>query len=380
MAYDWVVVGAGLTGATFAERLASQAGARVLVIDRRPHVAGNAHDFHDRDGILVHAYGAHIFHTTSERVWAYLSGFTRWRPYVHRVIGSVDGRLVPIPFNLTTLHALLPQQADRLERCLLEKVGPGGTIPVLRLLEEEDPELRTLGEFVYEKIFVHYSAKQWGLRPEELDRSVTGRIPIVVSHDDRYFHERHQGIPLDGYTAMVQRMLDHPGITVETGVDFRDLKHRGAARTLYTGPVDELFDFRHGPLPYRSLRFESTTHHKPFVQPAAVINFPDERPYTRTLEHKHLTGQIHSGTVVTTEFPQAHRPGQTEPYYPVPTRESRAQYQAYAALVQMEFPGMLLAGRLADYRYYNMDQAVNRALTLFRTRNVEQQVAAASTG
>ena len=370
MDFDWLVVGAGLTGATFAERLASVLDQRVLVIDRRSHIAGNAHDYFDANGLLVHGYGAHIFHTNSQKVWDYLSRFTEWRPYEHRVLGSIDGKLVPIPFNLTTLAALLPgADGERIESLLLEKVGIDQTISVLKLLEHEDPALRQVGELAYEKIFLGYSAKQWGMRPEDLDRSVTGRVPIVVSRDDRYFHDTFQGIPVEGYTAMVQRMLNHDNIVVELGVDYATAREaHSAKRVLYTGPLDELLDYQFQPLPYRSLRFETKHYNQELVQPVGVINFPNDHDYTRTLEHKHLTGQQHEMTAVTTEWPQAHVPGENEPYYPVPEQASRNSYTTYRDMVGKKYPDFMIAGRLADYRYYNMDQAVNRALVLFKER------------
>lgn len=377
MRYDWVVVGAGLTGATLAERLARALDQRVLVVDRRPHVAGNAHDVVDEHGLLLHRYGAHIFHTQSARVWHYLSRFTDWRPYRHRVLGEVDGALVPIPFNLTTLRTLVPaDRAAPMERQLVDLVGAGKRIPVLKLLDHPDPHLRELGEFVYDRIFAAYSAKQWGCRPEELDRAVTGRVPVVVSTENTYFNDAYQGIPVDGYTAMVDRMLDHRRITIAVGTDYTAVADR-ADRVAFTGPIDELLGHRFGPLPYRSLRFETVYHEQEYAQPVAVLNYPDDRPSTRSLEHKHLTGQHHPGTVVTWEYPQEHVPGRTEPYYPLPTAASREAYKAYRSLAEAD-SRFLFAGRLADYRYYNMDQAVNRALVLFRERLLGGRAAAAA--
>ncbi|HXQ60676.1 MAG TPA: UDP-galactopyranose mutase [Acidimicrobiales bacterium] len=368
MDHDWLVVGAGFTGATLAERLASQLDQRVLVVDRRSHMAGNAFDGPGPDGRPIHHYGAHIFHTVSDRVWAYLSQFTRWRPYEHRVLGSIDGKLVPIPFNLTSLHALVPERrATAIEHRLLAEIGSGGTIPVLTLLEHPDPLLRGLGDFVYEKVFSNYSAKQWGLRPDQLDRSVTGRVPVVVSHDDRYFHDRHQAMPADGYVAMFERMLKHPNIDVLLDTDHRDVLGRvGQARTVFTGPIDEYFGNRYGALPYRSLDFRHEAAAVEFAQPVAVVNHPEAEGFTRILEHKHLTGVTSATTVLTTEWPQDHVPGVNDPYYPVPRPENRSLHARYLELARDTDPEVVFAGRLADYKYYNMDQAVSRALLVFR--------------
>jgi UDP-galactopyranose mutase len=366
--HDWLVVGAGFTGATLAERLASQLDQRVLVVDRRGHIAGNAFDGPGPDGQPIHHYGAHIFHTVSDRVWRYLSQFTTWRPYEHRVLGSIDGKLIPIPFNLTSLKALIPEPLGRaVEQRLLEEIGHGGTIPVLKLLEHPDHLLRGLGDLVYEKVFANYSAKQWGLRPDQLDRSVTGRVPVVASHDDRYFHDRHQAMPAAGYAAMFERMLDHPNIDVLLHTDHRDvLGDVGRARTVFTGPIDEYFDHVFGSLPYRSLEFRHEHLPIEYSQPVAVVNYPNESGYTRILEHKHLTAAVATGTVLTTEWPQEHVVGVNDPYYPVPREENRSLHARYLELAADTVPEVVFAGRLADYKYYNMDQAVSRALLVFR--------------
>jgi UDP-galactopyranose mutase len=366
--HDWLVVGAGFTGATLAERLATQGDQRVLVVDRRNHIAGNAFDGPGADGQPIHHYGAHIFHTASERVWSYLSQFTDWRPYEHRVLGLIEGDLVPIPFNLTSLHALLPPaRAAAVEQSLLAEIGYGGTIPVLKLLEHSDSLLSGFGQFVYENVFANYSAKQWGLRPDQLDRSVTGRVPVIASHDDRYFHDAHQAMPAEGYSVMFERMLAHPNIDVMLGTDHRDVSHEmGAARKVFTGPIDEYFGHCFGDLPYRSLDFRHEYLPVEQAQPVAVINYPNEIGFTRILEHKHLTGVSGPATVLTTEWPQDHVPGTNDPYYPVPREENRALHARYLELAADTEPEVVFAGRLADYKYYNMDQAVSRALLVFR--------------
>jgi UDP-galactopyranose mutase len=368
--YDWLVVGAGLTGAVVAERLATELGQRVLVVDRRAHVGGNVYDAPNADGIWMHVYGPHLFHTNSGRVWRYLSRFTRWRPYEHRVQARVGGRLVPVPFNLDTLHALFgPDEAARLERTLLAAFEPDAHVPVLSLRAHADRDLRRVGEAAYDALFDGYTRKQWGVGPDALDPGVTGRVPLRIGRDDRYFRDRYQGVPADGYTALVQRILDQPGIDVSTGTTFEQAERTATfGRVLYTGPLDALMGYAFGALPYRSLRFEHRTlDQADLAQPVAQINFPDpaDGAFTRIVEHRHLTGQQAQATTLTREFALAHEPGRTEPYYPVPHADHRALYRRYARELARVHPSLLAAGRLADYRYYNMDQAVGRALSLF---------------
>jgi len=380
MIHDWLVVGAGFTGATLAERIASQFDQRVLVVDRRAHIAGNAYDGPGPEGQAHHHYGAHIFHTASDRVWSYLSLFTDWRPYEHRVLGDVDGKLVPIPFNLTSLHQLFPESlAQKIEERLVREVGWDKTVPILRLLEHEDRLLQDLGNYVYDKVFVNYSAKQWGLQPDQLDRSVTGRVPIVVSHDDRYFHDRHQAMPAKGYVALFERMLSHPNIDVMLDTEHRDVAEElGPVPTIFTGPIDEYFGHCYGSLPYRSLQFTHEMVHAELAQPVAVVNYPNAPGYTRVLEHKHLTAATGSTTVLTTEWPLAYEIGVNEPYYPVPRPETRSLHARYVELAKAETPEVTFVGRLAEYKYYNMDQAVSRALLAFRELAPSKTVAAAA--
>ncbi|MEM8599598.1 MAG: UDP-galactopyranose mutase [Bacteroidota bacterium] len=380
--YDYLIVGAGLTGSVLAERLASQLGKRVLVIDRRAHLGGNVYDEDDEHGVRVHRYGPHLFHTNSETVVRYLSQFTAWHPYEHRVLGRIADhsgveRLVPVPFNLTTLHALYPQrQAERLEARLLATYGADANVPILKLRDTADADLQGLAEFVYERVFYGYTLKHWGCPPEALGAHVTARVPVRLSHDDRYFLDHHQALPRDGYTALVARILDHPSIDLETGVAFEDARDTVRFdRLIYTGPIDAFFDDAHGSLPYRSLRFQF--EHIPasaltgeqgargFAQPAAQVNHPSlDVPFTRVTEFKHATGQRVEGTTVAREFPEAYERGTNEPYYPVPAAANRTRYLKYAAEAAC-LPSVTFAGRLADYKYYNMDQAVARALALF---------------
>lgn len=359
----WLVVGAGFTGAVAAERLASQKGATVVVIDRRGHIGGNAFDCRNDAGHLIHLYGPHIFHTNSARIMAYLSQFTGWRKYEHRVRGMIDGQLVPIPFNLTTLKALFPKDAERLTERLEKRFGAGAHVPVLKLREAPDADLRDLGETIYEKVFLGYTTKQWGLRPEELSPSVTARVPVRVSHDDRYFQDTHQAMPADGYTKMFERILDHANIQVRLETDFGEVKRKGFDGVIHTGAVDEFFGYRLGELPYRSMRFELSTHPVPHKQPVGTVNYPNGEAFTRVTDMSYLT-QTGASTTICVEYPGRHIPGETDPDYPVPCEENGDLHRQYMALARKEAPHVHFAGRLGDYQYYNMDQAVGRALSL----------------
>ncbi|MDB5100016.1 MAG: UDP-galactopyranose mutase [Cyanobacteria bacterium RYN_339] len=356
MTPDWLIVGAGFTGCVLAERLAA-AGKRVTLVDRRPHLGGNAYDALDAHGVLIHPYGPHIFHTQSQAVWDYLSRFTTWRPYEHRVLAEVDGRLIPLPFNLTALRACFP--GSDLEDRLLVRFGAGARVPILKLREE--PDFAELAEWIYQRVFLPYTLKQWGVGPEELDPGVTGRVPVVLSEDDRYFPDRFQAMPAQGYTAMFERMV--AGIDVRLGVDFLA---GGLAydRLVFTGPIDAYFGFKHGHLPYRSLNFAHEHRDVEWVQPVAVVNFPQAPAITRRTEFKHLTGQVAPGTSLCLETPLAHEDGVTEPYYPLAAPGPRAMLARYREEAAAVAPRVMFAGRLADYQYYNMDQVVARALTL----------------
>jgi UDP-galactopyranose mutase len=361
--FDYLVVGAGFAGSVIAERLASQHGARVLLIDRRPHVGGNAYDEPNEAGILYHKYGPHIFHTNSDAVVDYLSRFTDWRPYEHRVRAYVRGKLVPIPINRTTLNELfdLDLQTDEEAAEYLASRAE----PVDEIRTSEDVVINAVGQELYELFFRGYTRKQWGLDPSELDKQVTSRIPTRTNTDDRYFSDTFQAMPLNGYTKMFERMLDHPLIEKRLGTDFRDLKDQAfelADHIVYTGPIDEYFDFRFGKLPYRSLRFDHQTLEQEQFQSVAVVNYPcEEVPFTRISEYKHLTGQQSPVTTVTYEYPSA----EGDPYYPIPRPENQELFKRYEALADAT-DDVTFVGRLATYRYYNMDQIVGQALATFR--------------
>jgi UDP-galactopyranose mutase len=357
--FDWLVVGAGFAGSVLAERLASQRDESVLVIDRRPHIGGNAYDRYDDAGLLIHQYGPHIFHTNAEPIFAYLSQFTGWRFYEHRVLASVDGQLLPIPINLDTVNRLygLSLTSDELEAFFAARAEP-----VAEIRTSEDVVVSRVGRDLYEKFFRGYTRKQWGLDPSQLDKSVTARVPTRTDRDDRYFTDRFQFMPAGGYTRMFQRMLSHPNIKLLLQADYREIRNAIPFRRLvYTGPIDEFFDFRFGKLPYRSLRFEHVTLDEAWHQPVGVVNYPQDQAYTRVTEYKHLTGQEHPRTSLTYEFPQA----DGDPYYPVPRAENQELYRRYQRLADA-LPDVVFVGRLATYRYYNMDQVVGQALATFR--------------
>ena len=377
-AFDYLIVGAGFAGSVLAERLASQLGKRVLLIDKRPHIAGNAYDEKDAAGVLMHRYGPHIFHTNSDEVAAYLSLFTRWRRYEHRVLAAVNGLHVPMPINRTTLNLLygLGLETDQQAEAYLASRAE----PVDRIRTSEDVVVSKVGRELYETFFRGYTRKQWAMDPSELDKSVTARVPTRTNDDDRYFTDSFQAMPLDGYTAMFERMLDHPGITVELGVEYEEVRSEVLFDELiFTGPIDEFFGHRHGKLPYRSLAFRHESLDQEWFQPVGTVNYPDEAtPYTRISEYKHLTGQSLGKTTITYEYPRA----DGDPYYPVPRPENQALFKRYEALA-LATPKVHFVGRLATYRYYNMDQVVGQALATFRriaARQGSKAVVAAAEG
>jgi UDP-galactopyranose mutase len=360
--YDWLIVGAGFAGSVIAERLASQRNERVLLIDRRPHIGGNAYDRYDEAGLLIHQYGPHIFHTNSKQIFDHLSQFTAWRPYEHRVLAEVDGKLLPIPINLDTVNKLyrLNLTSEELEGWFASRAEKLDEIKT-----SEDVVVSKVGRELYEKFFRGYTRKQWGLDPSELDKSVTARVPTRTNRDDRYFGDEYQFMPKHGYTRMFERMLDHPNINVMTQTEYEDVKDVVPyRRVIYTGPIDEFFDYRFGKLPYRSLHFRHVMLDKEWHQPVAVVNYPQTNDYTRVTEYKHLTGQIHPKTALTYEFPSS----TGDPYYPIPKAENQELYKRYERLALVT-PHVWFVGRLATYRYHNMDQIVGQALATFRRIN-----------
>lgn len=356
--HDWLIVGAGFAGSVLAERIATVRGETVLVIDQRAHIAGNAYDHLDDAGILIHRYGPHIFHTNSQAVVDYLSRFTAWRPYEHRVLAQVDGHLVPIPINLDTVNRLYGLALDEAG---MEAFLAARREPIDDIRTSEDVVVSTVGRELYEKFFRGYTRKQWGLDPSQLSRQVTARIPTRTNRDGRYFTDTFQKMPRDGYTAMFANMLDHPNIRVELGTSWNPARDRARARRIiFTGPIDAYFNHCFGRLPYRSLRFVHKTRDVEWAQPVAVVNYPQTEDFTRITEYKHLTGQIHPKTSLSYEYPSA----EGDPYYPIPRPENQDLYRRYRDLATTE-DGVWFVGRLGSYQYLNMDQVVGQALATF---------------
>ncbi len=389
--YDFIVVGAGYAGAVCARMIAEQLNKKVLIVDRRPHIAGNMYDFTDENGLLIHQYGPHISVMNEEKVFDLLSRFTEWIPYHHTVRAEVDGIEIPLPFNLTGIDYLFDvKKALRLKERLIELYGFGANIPILQLLEADDEEIQRLANYIYEKIFLHYTVKMWDLSPLEVDASVTARIPVRLSYDNRHFQHKYQVMPKKGFTCLFENMLNHRNITVQLDIEAKDMirmdeKHgkiffyenEFSGGLIYTGALDELFDFQFGELPYRSLEFEFKMWQKDHIQDSSVLNWPDDRPATRRTEMKRLTGQRKDNVTVTiTEYPGAFQRGASgyaEPYYPIVNEECQKIYQKYKKKAE-KFPQLVPVGRLADYKYYNMEATILRALDVFE-HNIRKEKA-----
>lgn len=355
-----LIVGCGISGASLARILADK-GEQVEIIDTKEHIAGNIYDYYD-DGICVHKYGTHIFHTSNKAVWDFVSRFCQWYPYQHKVRGLIDGQIVPIPFNLNTLHAVFPSSmANRIEQKLLDDFGLNVKVPILELRKKDDKDLQFLAQYIYEKIFLEYTLKQWGKKPDEIDPSVSGRVPVYISRDDRYFQDKYQGIPIGGYTKMVEKMLDHPNITVKLNTPFN--KNMKYDRLFWTGSIDEFFDYEFGQLPYRSERFEFIKYSFPRFQDAAVINYPCNYDFTRIGEYKYFLNDQSDKTIVSYEYPETFEDGKNERYYPIANEETLGLYQKYLGLAK-NTPNVYFLGRLGDYKYYDMDKAIARCIEL----------------
>ena len=356
--FDYLIVGAGFAGSVLAERLANVSEKKILIIDQRDHIGGNAYDYYNKDGILIHKYGPHIFHTNSRKVFDYLSQYTTWRTYEHRVLASVDGQLVPMPINLDTINKLYSLQLNAHQ---LQEFFDSRAERIPRILTSEDVVVSKVGRELYEKFFKGYTRKHWDLDPSELDASVSARVPTRTNRDDRYFTDTYQAMPSRGYTRLFQKMLSHPNIKVMLNTDYKEIVDVIPYKTMiYTGPIDSFFNYCYGRLPYRSLEFRFETYDKEVFQPTGTINFPNEHPYTRITEFKYLTGQKHHKTSIVYEYPQA----EGDPYYPIPRPENTAIYKKYQGLANA-MTNTYFTGRLATYRYYNMDQVVAQSLSLF---------------
>lgn len=375
--YDYIIVGSGIAGAAVARKLAEEKNKKILVIEKRSHIAGNCYDKPDKYGILVHEYGPHIFHTEDEGVREFLSRFTEWYDFGHEVVAKVGDRLIPVPFNLNTLHMVYDgEKAARLEEKLVKEYGEGSRVPIMKLRENSDADVREIADFVYKNVFLYYTMKQWGQKPEEISPEVTGRVPVVISRDNRYFKDKYQSMPLHGYTPMFEKMLSHENIEIRTGTDcrrvleFKDGKiyFEGSEYTggvVYTGAIDELFGCRFGRLPYRSLDFRFEHLPQDSFQGHSVVNYTVSEDYTRITEFKYLTGQKDAkGTTIVKEYPFAYTGAENEiPYYAILNEENEKLYEKYRKLTE-EYPHFYLLGRLAEYKYYNIDAMCRKAMDL----------------
>ena len=360
-----LVVGAGFSGATIASLLATQLGEEVVVIDKKAHLAGNCYDYRDENGIMIHQYGSHIFHTQSEKVWNFLKQFTDFNTYFHKVVGYLNGIETHIPFNFNTLYDVFPYTlAKRLEKKLLEKFEVDSKVPILEFQKQDDADLKYLAKYVYEKIFLHYTTKQWGVSPKDVDGAVTARVPVYLSKDNNYFQDRFQGIPLEGYTKVVEKMLDHKNIEIKLSTDYKDIDISKFDRVFYTGPIDEYFDYEFGQLPYRSVNFKFETHNKEYYQSNACVNYPCNYDFTRIHEYKYYLDDKSDKTVIAKEYSEFFELGKNERYYPIPKDENTALYNKYLEKAKT-LKNVHFLGRLGDYKYYDMDKAILRAIELF---------------
>ena len=370
---DSIVIGSGCAGSVVARKLA-ESGKKVLILEKRSHIAGNCFDRKEEHGILIHQYGPHIFHTNKKNVYDFLSRFTEWTSYQHEVVANIHGEYIPVPFNLNSLELVFGEKSKTLQDKLIKKYGEGSRVPILKLKEDEDKEIVAIAEYVYQNVFLKYTMKQWGQKPEEIDPAVTARVPVLISRDNRYFQDVYQGMPKEGYTVLFQKMLDHENIHVELetdakkvlqflkdGIYYKGEKIKGPV--IFTGAVDELFDCKYGRLPYRTLEFEFEYYNQQSYQPKAVVNYTVDQDYTRITEYKKLTKQKCNGTVIMKEYPKSYSNENEIPYYAITNEKNNALYEKYRCELK-KYNNLYLLGRLAEYKYYNIDAIVDRALEL----------------
>ena len=374
-----LVVGAGFSGVTIARKIAEELNEKVILIDQKEHIAGNSFDYRDSNGIMIHKYGSHIFHTNLENVWNFISRFTKFNTYMHKVIAIIDGIETTIPFNFRTLYDVFPETlAKRLEEKLLANFEYNKKIPILEFQKQNDEDLKFLANYVYEKVFLHYTTKQWGVNPNEVDGAVTARVPVYISCDERYFQDKYQGIPLNGYTDVIKQILSHPNIELRLNTKFEDFNTE-YDRLFYTGPIDEYFGYKFGELPYRSVNFKFEEYDMPYYQSNACVNYPCNYDFTRIHEYKYYLNDYSEKTVIAKEYSESFVRGKNERYYPIPNEESAKLYNRYKEEAD-KLDNVYFLGRLGDYKYYDMDKAINRALELFEEiRNelsAEQNIAA----
>ena len=389
MKYDYIIIGAGFAGSVLAERLASQLNKKILIIEQRQHIGGNCYDYYDEHGVLVHKYGPHLFHTNNEDVIHYLSKFTQWQEYQHEVLASIDGQLVPVPFNLTSLHKLFPAtMANSLEKKLIKHYGFGEKVPILELRKTTDSELNKLAEYIYEKMFINYTTKQWGCKPEDISAEVTARIPVYISFDNRYFQDKYQMIPKYGYTELFNNILNNKNIHIMLNTNYKELvsictksklirlfNKKFNGKIIYTGMIDELFDFKFGELPYRSLQFKMENLPIDRYQSVTTVNYPNNYDFTRITEFKNILKQKIDSTTIVKEYPQNYVRENTDkniPYYPVFQKENTKILEKYNSFCK-GFDNIITVGRLAEYKYYDMDDIISRSLMIFNKINSNKQ-------
>ena len=382
--FDYIVVGAGYAGAVIAEQIATKLNKKVLIIEKRNHIAGNCFDYKDENNILLHKYGPHLFHTNNKKVFDYLSQFTSWTIYNHKVLAVIDGKEVPIPFNINTLYDVFPETlAKKLEDKLVNEFAYNSKIPILELKKSTDKDMQFLADFIYEKIFIHYTAKQWGMKPEDMDGAVTARVPIFVGRDNRYFNDKYQAVPTKGYTKLFENMLNYKNIKLMLNTNFNEvceikedrfyfMGNEFQGKIIYTGAIDELFDYQFGDLPYRSVDMKFETVEKEYYQKVATVNYPNKFNFTRITEFKHIHQSKTNKTTILKEYPKEYIKGKNIPYYPMFTDVNQAKYKKYSDYAK-KFDNLILLGRLAEYKYYDMDDMVTRALDIFEKKIINEK-------